>query len=56
MNPEEVLTREALTQPHRTVLDIKTFTEESQANTLSNALRDIMRKELLTIKQEAGKE
>lgn len=43
MNPDEVLTREAMTQPHRTYVD----GSDDQIKTLSNTLKDIMRKELL---------
>ena len=46
MNPEQILTREALSQPHRAHAD-PTSTEEDHLKALSNALRDMMRKELL---------
>jgi hypothetical protein len=45
MNPEELLTKQALTQPHRTV--ITPGYEEDQVQMLSNALKEMMRKELL---------
>jgi integrase len=45
MNPEELLTKKALTQPYRTV--IAPGYEENQVQTLSNALKEMMRKELL---------
>jgi integrase len=45
MNPDQILTTEALTQPHRTV--IAPDYEENQVQTLSNALKEMMRKELL---------
>jgi integrase len=44
-NPEEYLTKKALTEPHRTV--IAPGYEESQVETLSNALKEMMRKELI---------
>ena len=52
MNPEELLTKKALTQPHRTV--ISPGYEEDQVQTLSNALKEMMRKELLATQN--GKE
>jgi len=45
MNPEEILTREALTQPYRTCLT----PEQEQVKALSQALKEMMRKELLNI-------
>jgi integrase len=44
-NPEEYLTKKALTEPHRTV--IAPGYEESQVEMLSNALKEMMRKELI---------
>jgi hypothetical protein len=46
LNPEEVLTKEALSQPHRTVIS----NTEDQVKTLSQALKEMMRKELLNSK------
>jgi len=43
LNPEEVLTKEALSQPHRTFIS----NTEDQVKTLSQALKEMMRKELL---------
>jgi hypothetical protein len=50
LNPEEVLTREALTRPYTTYVDPKSC-EEEQVKSLSVALKDIMRKELLNAKE-----
>jgi hypothetical protein len=47
LNPEEVLTKEALSQPHRTVMS----NTEDQVKTLSQALKEMMRKELLNAKE-----
>jgi len=46
MNPEELLTKRALVTPHRTVVSPQNA-EQNQIIELSEALRDIMRKELL---------
>ena len=45
MNPEEVLTKNALTQPHRTVID-RSHIEENQIHQLSIALKQHLLKEL----------
>ena len=45
LNPEEVLTREALTQPHRTIID-RNQVEENQIHQLTIALKQQMFKEL----------
>jgi hypothetical protein len=45
-NPEEYLTKKALTEPHRTVL--APGYEENQVEASSNALKEMMRRELLT--------
>jgi hypothetical protein len=45
LNPEEVLTREALTQPHRTIID-RNHVEENQIHQLTIALKQQMFKEL----------
>jgi len=42
MNPNEILTREALTMPHRTVVD----SEKSQIKALNQALKQAIIKEL----------
>ncbi len=46
MEPERILTREALTQPHRAYI-YPAENEETQIQALSNALKEMMRKELL---------
>lgn len=46
MNPEEILTREALSQPHRTYAQ-PSLGQEDQVKALSKALKEMMRKELL---------
>jgi site-specific recombinase XerD len=46
MNPEEVLTREALNRPYRTIAQ-PAHVEEEQVKSLSQALKEMMRKELL---------
>lgn len=56
MNPEQILTREAMQTPHRTLIS-NAHTElgnnaDSEVQTLSTALRDMMRKELLSMKEE----
>ena len=45
MNPEEILTRQALTEPHRTVID-RNQMEQSQIQQLSIALKQQLLKEL----------
>jgi integrase len=45
MNPEEILTRQALTEPHRTVID-RNQLEQSQLHQLSIALKQQLLKEL----------
>jgi site-specific recombinase XerD len=45
LNPEEILTRDALHQPHRTVID-RNQMEENQLTQLANALRQEMLKEI----------
>lgn len=54
MNPEEILTRDALSQPHCTV--IMPNYEENQTKILSNALKDMLRAEILSMKNMEGKE
>lgn len=46
MNPEEILTKEALTQPYRTYVET-VQQEDDQVKALSRALKEMMRKELL---------
>jgi site-specific recombinase XerD len=46
MNPEEVLTRETLSRPYATYVQPASY-EEEQVKSLSQALKDMMRKELL---------
>ena len=43
MNPEEVLTRETLSRPYATSIS---FGEDEQVKSLSQALKEMMRKEL----------
>jgi len=45
LNPEEILTRQALTEPHRTVIDYRQI-EENQIHQLSIALKQQLLKEL----------
>ena len=45
LNPEEILTRQALTEPHRTVID-RNQLETSQLHQLSVALKQQMLKEI----------
>ena len=54
LNPEEILTRDALAQPHRTV--IMPNVEETQTKILSNTLRDMLRDEIRSINNTEGKE
>lgn len=53
LNPEEILTRDALTQPHRTV--ISPTIEENQTRILSNTLKDMLRDEIRSIQSEEGR-
>ena len=41
LNPEEILTREAMAKPHRTVVD-----GDSQVNTLMSVLKQKLKQEL----------
>jgi len=43
MNPEQILTKQALTNPEAAIV-----TEQNQIQELSNALKEIMRKEILS--------
>jgi len=45
MNPEEILTRDALTKPHRTVIG-RSQVEQSQIRQLTMALKQQMIKEI----------
>jgi len=45
LNPDEILTRDALTQPHRTIIG-RDQAEESQINQLTIALKQQILKEL----------
>jgi hypothetical protein len=52
-NPEQILTKEALLQPHRTVVSNDLIDmDNSEVQTLSAALRDMMRRELLNMKDQ----
>lgn len=50
MNPEEILTKKALSIPHRTYADPKER-EKDAVTELRKALKEMMRKELLNEKQ-----
>jgi hypothetical protein len=45
LNPEEILTREAMTQPHRTIMDGSQH-EQVQLNQLTKALKEQMLREM----------
>lgn len=45
LNPEEILTKQALTEPHRTVINYSQI-EENQIHQLTTALKQQMLKEL----------
>ena len=49
MNPDEILTRQALSQPHR-VYGTPYERQENHAKTLRHALKEMMKKELLSKK------
>lgn len=51
MNPDELLTRKALSNPHRTVVSPQDA-EQKQIIELSEALRELMRKEFLSRNSE----
>jgi len=53
LNPEEILTRKAFSLPHRTVIT-PINKEEEQAKALSQALKQMLRKELLPTKSLEG--
>jgi len=46
MNPDQILTQQALTMPHTTIV-----TEENQVTELSRALKEMMKKQLLNEKR-----
>jgi hypothetical protein len=46
MDPERILVKEALTEPHRTIV-APAIREEEQVKILARALREMLRKELL---------
>jgi hypothetical protein len=46
LNPDEILTKEALAKPHRTI--IKTGIETDQMNTLLETLKQKLKQELAT--------
>jgi site-specific recombinase XerD len=53
LNPEQILTKEAMLQPHRTVISNSLAdTDNNEIQTLSAALKDMMREELLGMKQQ----
>jgi len=49
MNPDEILTKKVLAEPHRMYADPSDL-EEEQVRTLSTALKDMMKKELMNAK------
>ena len=51
MNPEEILTKKALTEPHRVYVDLRDRGED-QVKALSAALKEMLRKELLGVKAD----
>jgi len=46
-DPEKILIKDALAAPHRTICEKPKITEENEINVLSNALKEMMKKELL---------
>jgi hypothetical protein len=52
MNPEEILSREAFSQPHRTIATEDNH-QEDQVKALSRALKEMMKRELLNSQQNA---
>jgi len=52
MDPEEILTKKALAEPHRVYVGSRDW-EEDQVRALSTALKDMMRKELVTTKADS---
>jgi hypothetical protein len=52
MDPEEVLTKKTLAKPHRVYVGPRDW-EEDQVRALSTALKDMMKKELVTAKADS---
>lgn len=50
MDPDQILTKEAMLQPYRTI--ISNNQTDSEVQTLSTALKDMMRRELLAMKEQ----
>jgi integrase len=48
LNPEEILTKEALTMPHRTVVTAGMEADQNQINMLLNALKQKLKQEITT--------
>jgi len=48
LNPEEILTKEAQTMPHRTVITAGTEGDQKQINTLMNALKQKLKQVITT--------
>jgi hypothetical protein len=46
LNPEEILTKEALTMPHRTVITAGMEADQNQINMLVNALKQKLKQEI----------
>ena len=46
-DPEKILVKDALAAPHRTVCEKPIIPEENEINVLSNALKQMMKKEIL---------
>ena len=53
MNPEEILTKKTLSEPHRAYVD-PGEREENEVQALSRALKNMMRKELLNGRNPEG--
>ena len=47
-DPEKILVKEALAEPHRTICEEHTNDKENEVKLLSNALKEMMKKELLS--------
>ena len=52
MDPEEILTKKALAEPHRVYVGSRDWVGD-QVRALSTALKDMMRKELVTTKADS---
>lgn len=46
-DPEKILLTDAIAEPHRTICEKPITTEENEVKLLSNALKEMMKKELL---------